>query len=128
MRRAGEKKELTYEDIITGKTSNIRSEIVDYHKLLVEKIVTPRLNTYSDLNYFKSIDQFSENKTALGGLTHQKGKFIGRQISFMSTTAKRATIKRHTLEHQTLDDKTVEYEYNRPFTPTYYKNYTIPNL
>ena len=63
MRRAGEKKELTYEDIITGKTSNIRSEIVDYHKLLVEKIVTPRLNTYSDLNYFKSIAQFSENKT-----------------------------------------------------------------
>ena len=40
MRRAGEKKELTYEDIITGKTSNIRSEIVDYHKLLVEKIVS----------------------------------------------------------------------------------------
>jgi hypothetical protein len=46
----------------------------------------------------------------------------------MSATAKRATIKKHTLEHQTLDDKTVEFEYLRPFTPSYYKNYTIPNL
>jgi len=55
VRRAGEKKELTYEDVMTGKTSNIRSEIVDYHKLLVEKIVTPRLTSYSDLDYFKSI-------------------------------------------------------------------------
>ena len=113
---------------MNGKTSNIRSEIVDYQKLLVEKIVTPRLNAYSDLDYFKSIAQFAENKTALGGLTHQKGKFVGRQISFMSATAKRATIKRHTLEHQTLEDKTVEFEYLRPFTPSYYKNYTMPSL
>jgi hypothetical protein len=55
LRRAGDKKELTYEDVMNGKTSNIRSEIVDYQKLLVEKIVTPRLNAYKDLDYFKSI-------------------------------------------------------------------------
>lgn len=53
VRRAGEKKEITYEDVLNGKHSNIRSENVDYHKLLVEKIVTPRLNNYSDLDYFK---------------------------------------------------------------------------